>query len=109
MLTDALGYLERLHEAVPDAWRYDRLFRVAVIGAGAALISLVLHSAEPSSGAQTRFVEPPPAQPRQSSGGHQVPSSEPLRIQPGLSLDRVTVAPILDGDKFGIYESGKLP
>ena len=100
-------WLRRMTEAIPAAWHYDRVFRLAAIGAGIALAMLVLRLA-----ASPALRQPPPL-PASAESAKPAPnptatgswSVPPLptampKIAPGRSLAGVTVTPA-PPDRFG--------
>ena len=117
MLAAARGLFYRLADAAPVAWRHDRLFRGAVIGAG---ITLAVFLVRPGVSQQDRQLPPldtpsagMPALLSPSGRGMAVPTQRPPaevpKIAPGQSLGDVTVVPTPDGDRFGTFKSGSHP
>jgi hypothetical protein len=103
-------WLRRLAAAVPSAWRYDRIFRGAVISAGVALVLLILRLAgppEPSGAASAPGAAAPatlgPTYATSHAGSPAAPPAPGARpnIAPGRSLDGVTITPALEDDRFG--------
>ena len=109
-LANTSSMLRDLLAAVPDAWREDRVFRWASIGAAACLLGMWANSGAkqlassspplppPALGAAPSPVPAPPAAAPLPSA-----SAEPPRIAPGRPLDGPAVtsgAP--DTDRFGI-------
>ena len=96
--------------SAPAAWHYDRVFRWSAIGAGIALVVLVLRLAEPPA-PHTQVSVPGssvPTIPGPTDGASSVgslpapPVSTPLpMITPGRSLDGVTITPAPEPDRFG--------
>ena len=111
-LADAQALLTRLAQAVPLAWRQDRLFRGAVIGMGVTLAVFLLR---PGASHQDRTLPPLEVSPATSAllspaGGAALPAQAPSgpvpRIAPGHPLGDVTVAPMPDNDRFGTVTPG---
>jgi hypothetical protein len=106
----ARSWLRRMAAAAPAAWHYDRVFRWSAIGAGIALVLLVLRLAE--SPAPRMQISAPgssaPALPGPSYGASMAgsPLAPPVstalpKIAPGRSLDGVTITPAPEHDRFG--------
>ncbi len=116
-LAAAQGWFHRPATAAPVAWRQDRLFRGAVIGAGITLAVLLVR---PGVSRQDRQLPPLDT----SSAGipavlspvgrstvlpAQTPPAEVPKIAPGYPLGDVTVVPTPDNDRFGTFKPGKHP
>jgi hypothetical protein len=104
------SWLRRMAAAAPAAWYYDRVFRWSAIGAGIALVMLVLRLAEsPAPRMQVSAPgQPVPANPGPTYGASSAgsllapPVSTALpKIAPGRSLDGVTITPAPEHDRFG--------
>ena len=113
-LAVAQGVLGRLMDAASWAWRQDRVFRGAVIGAG---VTLAVWLIRPSSSTQDRALPPLSTLP---AAGLAVPGTigpgamsqtqppgEVPKIAPGRPLGEATVVPVPDGDRFGTFSPGK--
>lgn len=114
------GVLRRMAGAAPDAWRTDKIFRWAAIGAGVTLVLFILRlvgpasptsntprqtpSSSPSLGATYTSSLPPAGGPLSPAKPTEVP-----KIAPGRSLDSVTVTPDPHGDGFGTVKPGSRP
>ena len=117
MLVAVRGLFYRLADAAPVAWREDRLFRGAVIGAG---ITLAVFLMRPGVSRQERQLPPldtssagMPAvlspSGRDLAASTQRPPAEVPKIAPGHFLDDVTVVPMPNGDRFGTFKPGSHP
>lgn len=113
----AQGLFQRLVATAPVAWRQDRLFRGAVIGAGVTLAILLVRpdvsrqeTRLPPLGTSTAGL-PAVLSPVGSSTTPlpQTPPAEVPKIAPGHALDDVTVVPTPDGDRFGTFTPGRHP
>jgi hypothetical protein len=105
--TVAQDVLQRLLYAAPIAWRQDRIFRFATIGAGVTGLLLVLRLLGPHD-PTLRPVATDPAPtgvPTLSASGLALsPASPPAavpKIAPGHALGDVIIAPAPEGDRFG--------
>ena len=122
-LAAARSVLQRLAEAAPIAWRQDRVFRGAVIGAGVTLAVLL---ARPGAPRQVRSLPPlvtlpsslpaiPAPSPALRAGARLTapqPPAQPAevpKIAPGRPLGDVTVTPAFNGDRFGTINPEKHP
>lgn len=113
----AQNLLQRLADAIPTAWRQDRVFRGAVIGAGitGALLVLRLVGPHPPELQRGTSVLVPAAVPYVSAPGGmatspgQPPAAAVPKIAPGHPLGDVTVVPAPDSDRFGTFKPGKHP
>ncbi len=103
----AQDLLQRLLYAAPVAWRQDRIFRFATIGAGITGLLLVVRMIGPHDVTPLPVAtDPGPASvPTLSASGlprsPAVPSATVPKIAPGHALDDVIIAPALEGDRFG--------
>lgn len=113
----AQGLFQRLVAAAPVAWRQDRLFRGAAIGAGVTLAILLVRpdashqeTRLPLLGTTTAGL-PAVLSPAGSgmTSPTQAPPAEVPKIAPGHALDDVTVVPTPDGDRFGTFTPGRHP
>ncbi len=102
----AQDILQRLLYAAPIAWRQDRFFRFATIGAGVTGLMLVLRLVGPHDALRPAAIDPGPAGvPTLSASG--LPPSPTLppamvpKITPGHTLRDVIIAPAPEGDRFG--------
>ncbi len=116
-LAVARGLFHRLVDAVPVAWREDRLFRGALIGAGITLAVFLVRPGVSQPGRQRppldTFSTGMPAVLSPSGrdlavSTQRLPAEVP-KIAPGHSLDDVTVMPTPDGDRFGTFKPGTHP
>jgi hypothetical protein len=103
--------LLRLAEAAPVAWRQDKLFRGAAIGAGVTFALVLFRLAGPHNPAldapgRTIRAVPGSSMPTLSSAP---PPPEMPKIAPGHPLDAATaiVTPVPDSDRFGTFTSGQ--
>lgn len=113
-LAAAQGVLGRLMDAASWAWRQDRVFRGAVIGAG---VTLAVWLVRPAPSVPDRALPPLGALPATglaipgTNGSGALSQAQPLdkvpRIAPSRSLDDATVTPAPDGDRFGTVSPGK--
>ena len=105
--TVARDLLQRLVDAAPEAWRQDRVFRIAVIGAGIVGVLLVFRALGPHDPAlRPVATDPgPTGVPTLSASGlppsPALPSAAVPKITPGHALGDVTIAPAPEGDRFG--------
>ncbi len=105
--TVAQHLLQRLLFAAPLAWRQDRIFRFATIGAGVTGLLLLLRLVGPHDGALQPVATDlgPTGVPTLSASG--LPPSPTLapamvpKIAPGHALGDVIIAPAPEGDRFG--------
>jgi hypothetical protein len=105
--TVAKDVLQRLLYAAPIAWRQDRIFRFATIGAGVTGLLLVLRLMGPHEPALRPVATDsgPTGVPTLSASG--LPPSPGLasatvpKIAPGHALSDVIIAPAPEGDRFG--------
>jgi hypothetical protein len=100
--TVAQDLLQRLLYAAPVAWRQDRIFRFATIGAGITGLLLVLRLIGPHDFTPRPVAtDPGPASvPTLSASGLPVSPTVP-KIAPGHALSDVVIAPAPEGDRFG--------
>lgn len=116
-LATAQGVLRRLLDAVPVAWREDRVFRYAAIGAGITLAVLVIRP-----GASRQDVQLPPLDSRPAGmpalmppvglGMGPVASMPPVTVQkiaPGRPLGDAPSTSASSGDRFGTFTPGRHP
>jgi hypothetical protein len=112
VLIETRVWLCRMARSVPSAWRYDRLFRGSVVGAGVALTFFTLRVAGPF---HSRVQVPPqgpslPAStaPTYTSAAQALPEpalpAEVPKIAPSRSLNGVTIIPT-PPDRFGTAPS----
>jgi hypothetical protein len=103
----AQDLLQRLFYAAPLAWRQDRIFRFAAIGAGVTGLLLVLRLMGPHDPTlRPSATDPgPTGVPTLSASGlapsPALPPATVPKIAPGHALDDVIIAPALEGDRFG--------
>lgn len=105
--TVAQDLLQRLHYAAPVAWRQDRVFRFAAIGACVTGLLLVLRIVGPHDPTLRRVATDPGSTnvPTLSASG--LPPSPALpptpvpKIAPGHALGDVIIVPAPEGDRFG--------
>lgn len=121
MNNDALaaqGLLRRMAVVAPEAWRRDKVFRWASIGAGVTLALLFLRLADPPrSPGETRSGALPMAAVISMPGpslpipGEAVSATVPdvPKIAPGHALEDVTEAPAPQGDRFGTLKPASRP
>lgn len=116
-LAGAQNLLQRLAEAIPAAWRQDRVFRGAAVGAGITGVLLLLRLLGPHAPA-LQSPNPslvPAVVPYVSALGAGAPSPaqpppvELPKIAPGHPLGDVTVVLTPGGDRFGTFKSGRHP
>jgi len=99
--------LQRLLYAAPVAWRQDRIFRFATIGAGVTGLLTVLRLMGPHDRAlRPVATDPGPANVPTLSAPGLPPSPAPPpatvpKIMPGHALGEVIIAPAPEGDRFG--------
>lgn len=114
-LTAAQGVARRMAVAAPEAWRCDRVFRWAGIGAGATLALLALRLAGPPRqeslpAASMTYVGPGASLPAAFSPAPPAAVPDVPRIAPGHALDGVAVAPApQQGDRFGVVHPAARP
>jgi hypothetical protein len=98
-------------EASPVAWRQDKLFRGAAIGAVVTFFALVLFRIEgphnPALDAPSRTIRAMPGASTRTLLS--APPTEMPKIAPGHPLDAATaiVTPVPDSDRFGTFTSGQ--
>jgi hypothetical protein len=105
----AASWLRRLLTAAPMAWRTDRIFRWASVGAALGLLMAILRLFEPDAPLSIAAI-PPPSLPAPAELGSNyrpattnalvAPTPAMPRIEPGRSLDSVTITPT-PPDRFG--------
>lgn len=113
-LAAAQSVLGRLMDAASWAWRQDRVFRGAVIGAG---VTLAVWLIRPVPSVPDRALPPLGALP---AAGLPIPGTigagamsqaprpgEVPKIAPGRPLGDAAVVPAPDGDRFGTFTPGK--
>ncbi|MBN8905433.1 MAG: hypothetical protein BGO51_10175 [Rhodospirillales bacterium 69-11] len=113
-LAAAQGVLNRLAEAASWAWRQDRVFRGAVVGAG---VTLAVWLVRPAPSPPDRALPPLGTLP---AAGLAIPGTigagamsqarqpgEVPKIAPGRPLGDATVVPAPDGDRFGTFTPRK--
>jgi hypothetical protein len=110
---DALhNLLQRMAEAAPVAWRQDKLFRGAAIGAGVTFALVLFRIAgphNPALDAPGRTIRTMPAASMHTLSSA-LPPPEMPKIAPGHPLDAATTAivtPVPDSDRFGTFTSGQ--
>lgn len=113
-LAAAQGVLGRLAEAVSWAWRQDRVFRAAAIGAGVALAVWLVR---PAPSLPDRALQPLGTLPAAGLAipgtmgagamSQAQPPGEVPKIAPSRPLGDATVAPVPDSDRFGTFTPGK--
>ena len=109
-LAAAHGLLQRLVDATPTAWRQDPLFRGAAVGVGVTGALLLLRLVGPQAPElQPQVLGVVPTAAPSLPGRVGPPGAEVPKIAPGRSLGDVTVAPTLDGDRFGTFKPGRHP
>lgn len=109
--------LERGRDALPGAWRHDPVFRAAAIGLGVTALLLLARVVGPQlpdlqQQPYNLPVVAPFPQRGQTAGPAAPPAATPVevpQIAPGQSLSDVTVAPAVDGDRFGTFKPGTRP
>ncbi len=113
-LAAAQSVLGHLMDAASWAWRQDRVFRGAVIGAGVTLAVWLIRPVPsvPDRALPPLGTLPAPglAVPGTIGAGamsQAQPPGEVPRIAPGLPLGDATVVPTPDGDRFGTFTPGK--
>ncbi len=103
----AQDLLQRLLYAAPLAWRQDRIFRFATIGAGVTGLLFVLRLIGPHDVTPLPVATEsgPTSLPTLSASGlprsPAVPSATVPKIAPGHALDDVIIVPAPEGDRFG--------
>jgi hypothetical protein len=108
---DALhNLLLRMAEAAPVAWRQDKLFRGAAIGAGVTFALVLFRIAgphNPALDAPSRTIRAMPSASTRTLSS--APPTEMPKIAPGHPLDAATaiVTPVPDSDRFGTFTSGQ--
>jgi hypothetical protein len=109
---DALhNLLVRMAEAAPVAWRQDKLFRGAAIGAVVTFALVLFRLAgphNPALDAPARTIRPVPGASTRTLWSA-APTETP-KIAPGHPLDAATTAivtPAPDSDRFGTFTSGQ--
>jgi hypothetical protein len=98
-------------EAAPVAWRQDKLFRGAAIGAGVTFALVLFRVAgpyNPALDAPARTIRPVPAASTRTLSSAPPPPEMP-KIAPGHPLDAATaiVTPVPNSDRFGTFTSGQ--
>ena len=95
--------LQRLLYAAPVAWRQDRIFRFATIGAGVTGGLLVLRLVGPHDSVprQVATDRGPTGVPTLSASGLPTSPVTVPKIAPGHALGDVVIAPAPEGDRFG--------
>ena len=113
-LAAAQGVFGRVAEAASWAWRQDRVFRGAVIGAGLTLavwlirpVPSVPDRALPPLGALPAAGLPIPGTIGTGAMLQAQPPGEVPKIAPGRPLGDAAVVPAPDGDRFGTFTPGK--
>ncbi|MFQ8433307.1 hypothetical protein [Amaricoccus sp. W119] len=108
----------RLLAALPRAWAADRVFRLAVIGAGLALVVLLLRlgAGESTNGdgapSAARIPLPPPGTRYEAPVSDELASPVPgTPLAPGRGLEGVTIVrnPDAATDPFGTLRAGEPP
>jgi hypothetical protein len=105
--TVAQDLLQRLLYAAPIAWRQDRIFRFAAIGAGVTGVLLMLRIVgphDPTLRPVATDLGPTGVPTLSASGLASSPALPPAtmpKIAPGHALGDVIIAPAPEGDRFG--------
>ena len=110
-LAQASSVLRDLVAAVPEAWREDRVFRWASIGAAACLLGIWANSGAKQLAASSPPLPPPalgapPSPVPAPSVAAPLPSSsaEPPRIAPGRPLNGAVITPgAPEANGFGTF------
>ena len=113
-LAAAQNVLGRLAEAASWAWRQDRVFRGAVIGAG---VTLAVWLVRPTPSVSDRPLPPLGTLPAPGLAipgtigagamSQAQPPGEVPKIAPGRPLGDAAIVPAPDGDHFGTFTPGK--
>lgn len=113
--------LERGRDALPGAWQQDPIFRAAAISLGVTGLLLLARVVGPQlPDLQPQLYNSPVVAPFAQRGqtvgpatsAAAPPAATPVevpQIAPGHSLSDVTVAPAVDGDRFGTFKPGTRP
>jgi hypothetical protein len=114
-LAQVSAVLRDLLAAVPEAWREDRVFRWASIGAAACLLGMFANSGAKQLASVPGVPPPPLPPPTVSAAPSPAPaprpplptpsSAEPPRIAPGRPLSGAVITQgASEADRFGILQ-----